>query len=185
MNEQERQALDQANAAERLAIAERLEAAYLACLKHCINCFGPGWIPSHRHDLIEKDEMERVRYTPEHPVVFASVYTARCGDQRRHFVLDAYGVPREVASMEAGFGDLLLAPHPTRTITVLGKQVSPHRFDLCWRGYELYRPKSAEQLAALRTSRRAKKDERARKKWAEENPLLVYGGVAYPEEESS
>lgn len=47
------------------------------------------------------------------------------------------------------------------TIEVRGERVRPHRYSLCWAPYELYRPKSAEELAALRASREQKKAERA------------------------
>lgn len=182
MTEQERQVQDAENARMREEIAARQEAAYVACLKHCINCFGPGWMPSHRHDLIEKDEAARVRHTPEHPRVSATVYSAKGVEGgRRHFVLDGQGVPREVASMEAGFGALLLEPHPTKRIEVRGELVPIHRYDLCWRPYELYKPKSAEQLATLRASRAAKKQARERTRWVEENPLLAFAGLV-PEE---
>lgn len=178
MTEAERLVQDAENARMREEIAERLQAIYIACLKNCINCFGPGWMPSHRHDLIEKDEAARVRYTPEYPKVSATVYSAKGAEGgRRHFVLDGQGVPREVASMEAGFGAMLLEPHPTRRLEVRGELVALHRYDLCWRPYELYKPKSAEQLASLRTSRAVKKLARERAKWIEENPLLAQAGL--------
>jgi hypothetical protein len=74
--------------------------------------------------------------------------------------------------MEAGFGEKLLASHPTMKIEVRGELVAPHQFSLCFAVYELYRPMSAERLAALRATREAKKDE----KWADEHPLLALAG---------
>jgi hypothetical protein len=53
-------------------------------------------------------------------------------------------------------------PDLTRTIEVRGEQVHPHKFSLCWAGYELYNPKSAEDLAKLRVSRERGKAERQR-----------------------
>jgi hypothetical protein len=74
--------------------------------------------------------------------------------------------------MEAGFGEKLLAPHPTQRIEVRGQLVAPHWYSLCFAPYELYRPMSAERLAALRQTREAKKDE----KWAAEHPLFALAG---------
>lgn len=50
----------------------------------------------------------------------------------------------ECSGYEEGFGSMLLEPHWARTIEVRGQAVHPHRYSLCWAGYELYRPKSAE-----------------------------------------
>jgi len=41
----------------------------------------------------------------------------------------------------------------------------------------LYEPKSAEDLAALRATRERKKEERADKKFAEDNPLFTWMGL--------
>ena len=67
-------------------------------------------------------------------------------------------------SHEAGFGAMLLEPHPTRGFEHRGQWCRTHRYTLCWAPYELYNPKSAEQLAALRESRERKKAEREDKK---------------------
>jgi len=62
----------------------------------------------------------------------------------------------------------------SRTIEVRGQVVHPHRYSLCWAPYELYVPKTAEQLAALRESRERGKAEREERKFREENPLLAW-----------
>ena len=75
----------------------------------------------------------------------------------------------------------MLEPHPTRTIEVRGETVHPHRYSLTWAGYELYEPKTAEELAKLRHSREQKREERADRKWEEENPLLAWAGMKRPD----
>ena len=50
--------------------------------------------------------------------------------------------------------------------------ISAH-YTLCWAPFELYHPKSAEQLAALRVTRERKKDEQ----FAEEYPLFSQMGL--------
>src|SRR5438309_1492864 len=47
------------NARLRQETAARQEAEYDACLALAQKAFGPGWIPSHRHYLVEKCEEER------------------------------------------------------------------------------------------------------------------------------
>jgi hypothetical protein len=169
---------DRENARLRQEIAARQRADYDACLRLAEQAFGAGWVPSHRHYLVEKAEEDRCRCMGERPRPAATVFTARndAGD-RRHFVIGEDGQPREVGSYEDGFGPMLLEPDLGRTIEVRGEQVHPHRYSLCWAGYDLYQPRTAEQLAALRVSRERGREERADKKWAEENPLLAQAGV--------
>jgi hypothetical protein len=163
---------DRENFRIREEIAARQEAEYRECYLLAFGAFGPDWLPSHRHFLIDKAESARVRYMQERPQVAATVYTVRHADGRtRHFTVED-GSVKECASYEAGFGAMLLEPHPTMTIEVRGQRVHPHRYDLCFAPYELYHPKTAEQLAALRETRERKKDE----KWAEEYPLFALAG---------
>jgi hypothetical protein len=165
------------NARIRQEIAERQEAEYVACLTLALGAFGPGWLPSHRHFLVEKEEEERVRYNGARATAAATVFTVRHADGRaRHFTAED-GRVVEQESYEAGFGAMLLEPHPSRTIEVRGETVHPHRYSLCWAPFELYKPKSAEQLAALRATRERKKEERLDAKWAEENPLFASAGI--------
>ncbi len=162
------------NAAMRREIAERQMLEYAECLKWAIGAFGVGWLPSHRHCLVSKEEETRVRYTGQRAVAAATVYTVKnaAGD-RRHFTIKD-GAVVEHPSMEAGFGEMLLEPDLSRTVEMGGKQVHLHRYSLCWAGYELYEPKSAEQLAALRVSRERGKAEREEQAWRAANPLLVW-----------
>jgi hypothetical protein len=165
--------LDYENARVRRAIADRMEAEYIECLAWAQAAFGPGWRPSHRHFLVSLDEEERVRYTSERVRPSATVYTVR-NDAReaRHFTIDN-GKVVEHTSYQEGFGPMLFEPHPTRGFEHKGQWCPYHRYSLCWAGYDLYEPKTAEELAALRASRERKKTEREEKKFAEEHPLWV------------
>ncbi len=170
------------NAATRAAIAQRQKLAYVAVLKLALGAFGPGWLPSCRHDLVDRDEEARVRYTGERPAPAATVYTVKNkAGRQRHFTVED-GRVVEHTSYEAGFGPMLLEPHPTRTIEVRGQLVHPHRYNLCWAPFPLYEPKTAEQLAALRVSRERKKAEREVKRFREENPLLAWAEREQAEE---
>jgi hypothetical protein len=168
---------DQENARIRREIADRFAAEYAECLDHAAEAFGPGWFPSHRHYLVSKDEEARVRYTGEKAQPAATVYTARnAAGETRHFTLED-GRVVEHESYAGGFGTTLLELHPTRGFEHEGKWHPVHRYSLCFAPYDLYEPKTAEQLAALRASRERKKAERDEKKWAEENPLLAWAGL--------
>lgn len=170
-------AWDRESARIRQAIAERQLAEYAEVLKWAMSAFGPGWEPSHRHFLVPKDEEERCRYTDERPEAAATVYSVKNADGiTRHFTV-VEGEVKECSSYEEGFGTMLLEPHPTKTIEVRGQHVHPHRYSLCWAPFELYHPKTAEELAALRVSRERGREERADKKFAEENPLLAQAGI--------
>jgi len=83
---------------------------------------------------------------------------------------------RHADSYEPLVGELLHEKHPSREFTHQDQWVAYPRWTLCWSALELYEPKSAEQLAALRISRERGKTEREEKKWAEQNPLLVWAG---------
>jgi hypothetical protein len=167
---------DRENARIRQEISDRQAAEYSQVLAWAMAAFGPGWLPSHRHFLVDRTEEERVRYTAEKPNIAATVYTVKnAAGHARHFTVDGSKVVEHVR-YEAGFGAMLLEPHPTRTIKVGGQSVHPHRYSLCWAPFELYVPKTAEQLAALRAIREERKQERAEKRWAEENPLLKWAG---------
>ncbi len=170
-------AQDHENARIRRAIADAQEAAYAACLAWAQAAFGDGWLPSHRHFLVSKEEEERVRYTGERPQAAATVYTVRNGEgEARHFTVED-GKPAEHPNYEAGFGTMLLEPHTTRGFMHRGVFCPIHRYSLCFAPYELYQPKTAEQLAALRASRERKKAERENERWAVEYPLFARAGI--------
>jgi hypothetical protein len=76
----------------------------------------------------------------------------------------------EYDTPEAGFGDMMMEPHPTKGFEHRGQWCRIHRYSLCWGWFEPgYRPKSAEQLAAARE----KRQERAVEKEAEGAPLFA------------
>jgi hypothetical protein len=166
--------LDFENARIRGAIAARQQAEYDEALAWALEAFGPGWLPSHKHVLLDKAEEDRCRYTCERPHAAATVITAKNDAvDRRHFSVTEDGQVVEHVSMEAGFGAMLLEPHPTQRIEVRGQLVAPHRYSLCWSAFELYRPKTAEELAALRETRERRKQQREGARWAQDNPLLA------------
>jgi hypothetical protein len=166
---------DAENAARRQAIAELQAEEYGQVLRWALGAFGPGWEPSHRHFLQEKDEEDRCRRTGERPRAAATVYTVKnAAGGRRHFTVSGDGKVTECESYQAGFGPMLFEPHPTRGFERGGQFCRCHRYSLCWSGYELYRPRSAEQLASLRAGREHGRAERAAKKWAEDHPLLAW-----------
>src|ERR1051325_4441661 len=169
-------AQDEANARMRQPIAARFEEEYLQCLAWAEEAFGEGFLPSHRHFLVDKADEDRCRKTGERLTAAKTVYTVKNDKgERRHFTVEDGQVVAH-ASHEAGFGDMLNEPHPTMTIEVKGEKVHPHRYSLCWASIELYHPKSAEQLAALRATRKANKKKRDDEKWAQDTPLLFYAG---------
>ena len=165
---------DRANARLRREIADRQAREYGQVLAWAGRAFGPGWLPSHRHELVEKDAEERCRREGGRPRAAATVYTVRHQEtgEARHFTVGADGDVTECASYEAGFGPMLLEPHPTKGFEHGGRFRRSHRYSLCWAPYDLYQPRTAEQLAALRAGRARRKAERERKQWAEDNPLL-------------
>ena len=174
---------DRANARIRLEVAERQEAEYVACLKLAFGAFGPGWLPSHRHFLVEKEEEERVRYTGERARPAVTVHTVKNAECRaRHFTVEE-GRVYEHESYEAGFGSMLLEPHPTRGFEHGGRWHRTHRYSLCFAPYELYTPRTAEQLAALRGARERRKAEREDRKWKANHPLLAWAGLLGPGQE--
>lgn len=79
------------------------------------------------------------------------------------------GTVQAATCYEPLFGELLTAPHPTRTFENRGQTVAAPRWSLCWSALELYEPKSAEQLAAAREKREAK----AVEKEAADSPLFA------------
>jgi hypothetical protein len=166
------------NAQSRQEIADRFALEYGKVLSWALGAFGPGWLPSHRHFLVDKDEEDRARRAGERPRAAATVYTVRHETTReaKHFTVEGDQVKECDGYMEA-FGPMLAEPHPTQRIEVHGQLVAPHRYSLCWSDIPLYEPKSAEELAALRVSRGKGREQRADKKWVEDNPLLAQAGI--------
>jgi len=159
--------LDQENAARRQAIADKFRAEYARAEALACSVFGPGWKLTGRHMLLDKDQEDEARRTGTRAVPVATVITAEKGGVKRHFRVETM---QECESMQAGFGEMLLEPHPTKRFTWAGKEIAPHRFSLCWGWYEPdYRPASAEKLAAARQ----KRQEKAVEKEAESAPLFA------------
>lgn len=99
---------DLENARLRQEIAERMEAKYAECLTWALDAFGPGWLPSHRHFLLDKADEDRCRHTGERPRPTATVYTVKNdAGERRHFTVKD-GQIVEHASYQDGFGAMLL-----------------------------------------------------------------------------
>jgi hypothetical protein len=168
-------ARDRQNARIREAIAARAAEEYGRVLAWAWGAFGEGWLPSGRHFLASKDAEDARRRDGGKLQAAATVYTVvnDAGD-KRHFLTGDDGNVREVASYQEGFGSMLLEPDPARTIELRGQKVHPHRYSLCWAPFELYRPTSAEELAALRVSRERGRPEREQRKFEQENPLLAW-----------
>ena len=160
---------DIANADLRAGIAARLQAEYDEALAQAVAIFGPGWVPSGRHFLLDKDEEERARKSGGRMAPAATVYSASKDGVKKHFTI-IEGEPTECTSVEEGFGPLLHENHPTRGFEHNGQWLPIRRFSLYWAGYEPnYRPRTAEQLAAART----KREQRAVEKEAQANPLFA------------
>ncbi|HEV3383231.1 MAG TPA: hypothetical protein VG097_00380 [Gemmata sp.] len=118
--------------------------------------------------LVEQDEEERACKAGDRMQPTATVYTACKERVARHFVLEA-GKPREVASVEEGFGPMYHEKHPTRGFEHKGQWIPWQRYTLYRSGYETYSPKTAEQLAAASE----KRQQRAVEKEAEANCLFA------------
>jgi hypothetical protein len=96
-------ARDLENAARRQAIAERQQAEYNQVLLWALGTFGPGWLPSCRHFLVDHAEEARVRYTNKRPQIAATVYTVKRDDGcKRHFTADAVQQVRAALLSEDG-----------------------------------------------------------------------------------
>ncbi len=169
---------DKENAALREAIAARQNAEFEKAQALADRTLGPGYTPWMRLDLIPSDHHQTADTTP-----VATAYKVCKGDlklsEKSFFLREMPGGLVQVAeSYEPLFGDLLDDPHPTRKLELLrGEVVAAPRWTLVWRALELYHPKDAEQLAALRVSREAGKTRRADAKFAEKSPLLSQAGI--------
>lgn len=159
----------------RFDVAARLEARYMECWQWAAELFGSDdWEPSGKHSLVDKEEEDRCRGTGEFPKAAATVYTVRRGKEKRHFFIQD-GRPVECENYEAAFREMFAEMHPTQRIEVRGERVAPYRYSLHWAGFELYRPRSATELAEMRIRREQRKIEKAERKWVEENPLFADG----------
>ncbi len=155
------------NSRRRHEIADRFRAQATQAEALACSLFGPGWKPTGYHYLVEKDAEDETRRTNSKPVPSATVISVENGGVKRHFRVETM---TECETPEAGFGDMLMEPHPTKGFEHRGQWCRLHRFSLCWGWYEAnYRPASAERLAAAREKRQAKAVERE----AEAAPLFA------------
>lgn len=152
--------IDHANYAVRKAIAERQAAEYSRVQAFALSLFGPGYEPAGRHFLVTHEEEDRVRREGGKLTPVATVYTVRKGPEKRHFTVTD-GVAKEVSGYEEAFGPLLLEPDPVRGFMHKGQFVHVHKHSLCWAPFELYEPRTAQELADARRRR----EERAEAKW--------------------
>jgi hypothetical protein len=159
---------DEENAARRRAMADSLFAVYQEAFLWTLAKFGPGWTPTGRWQLIDKDEEQRARSANgpgkpvAHPVPAAVVYYADHPTHGRKFFMRRDGKTVEVASRDEGFGDMMREPHPTiRMKTFKGEEFAPPRYSMCWAGFEAeWQPQSAEALAKGRATREKRKAEK-------------------------
>jgi hypothetical protein len=148
---------DRESAAVRPAVAARFQAEYDQAKSWARELFGPGWLPSCRHFLLDKDDEDRARKDSSKPRPAATVFTAEACWGKRHFVVRD-GRPVEVADYREGFGPMLLELDPVRKFTdQAGRFHNFHRYSLCWSSFPLYEPQTAEQLAEAREKRQAKR----------------------------
>jgi hypothetical protein len=153
---------DTENARRRQEIADRFRAQYEEARALAEKVLGPGWEPTGFHTLVEKDEEDRAHRTNTKPVPSAKVITVMKDGVKRHFRVETM---TECETPEAGFGEMLMEPHPTKGFEHRGQWCRIHRYSLCWGWYEPdYAPKSAEQLAAARE----KREDKAEAKWQKE-----------------
>lgn len=162
---------DLLNAAFRQAIAQAEAERFGHARRLVWGALGPGWEPACRRVLIDKAEEALARKECRKPEVAAMVITARHrgNGSHRHLRIIWDQVVGVHETYEAAFGEMLMEHHPTLRLEVRGRMVAPPRYSLCWAGYEVSSPKSAEQLALLRERREAKAVEQA----AAELPLFA------------
>ena len=166
---------DRENARRRQAIADNFRDQFEQALTLAEQVLGLGWEPTGYHYLVEKDAEDAARRTNTKPVPSATVISCRnAAGVKRHFRVETM---TECDTPEAGFGDMLMEPHPTKGFEHRGQWCRIHRYSLCWGWFEPdYRPQSAEQLAAAR----AKREEKAEAKWQAEVEEQASGSL-FPE----
>lgn len=157
------------NARVRRHIADRQAEEYAEAEALALAALGPGWKPWMKLTLIDSDHRATGNTEP-----VATVYKVHQGPQRLNensiYLRELPdGQILQADRYEPLFGELLQAPHPTRTLIIRGEPVPCPRYELYWSALELYQPRSAEQLAAAR----AKREQRAIAKEIKENPLFA------------
>jgi hypothetical protein len=164
---------DNENARRRRQIADRQREEYAGAERLALEALGPGWTPWMKLSLLDSDHRRTGNTEPA-----ATAYKVYRGEKRltEHSVYVRQmpdGQVLHADSYEPLFGELLHEKHPTRTIEVFGQRVPAGKYELCWSALELYEPKSAEELAALRVTRERKAEERAVAQAIGANPLFA------------
>jgi hypothetical protein len=104
-------ALDIDNARRRQEIADRFRAQAAQTEALACSLFGTGWKPTGYHYLVEKDAEDQARRSGTKPTPSATVISVEKGGMKRHFRVETM---TECDTPLAGFGDMLMEPHPTR-----------------------------------------------------------------------
>jgi hypothetical protein len=119
---------DRENAHRRQEIADRFREQFEQALALAEQVLGPGWEPTGYHYLVEKDVEDEARRTSTKPVPSATVITAAKDGKKRHFRVETM---TECDAPEAGFGEMLMEPHPTKGFEHRGQWCRIHRYSLC------------------------------------------------------
>jgi hypothetical protein len=164
------------NAKNRQEIAERQNAEYREVERLTLTTLGPGFKPWMKLVLLPSDYHQTGDNTPA-----AVAFKVYCGEKKlteNSVVLRKMpdGTVMKATNYQELFPELHEL-HPTRTLEVKGKLVPAPQWSLCWSALELYEPKSAEDLAALRVSRERGREKREDARFAAENPLLAQAGI--------
>jgi hypothetical protein len=175
------------NAERRREIAEAQFAEYSYCMRLALGALGLGWTPWMKLVLLESDYHQN-RDRP--PVVGGVVYKVYRGELKLsensvYLMERPDGTVRKADRYEQLFGALLDEPHPTRTLEIRGEHVPAPRWSVCWSALDLYEPRTAEELAALRVSREQGRVQRETKEWAEAHPLFVWAGLGRNDDTSA
>ena len=165
---------DRRNAELRANVASKQNDQYQEAALLALATLGPGWKPWMKLTLIDADHRQSGNREAA-----ATVFKVYRGDEK---ISDNAMFIRKMPDgrlmknqrYEPLFGDMLFEAHPYKTMEVRGQIVPVGRYELCWSAVDIYRPKSADQLGALRESRERGKTARDEKRWAEANPLLAW-----------
>lgn len=172
---------DRRNAELRREISIRQNAEYHKAQILALRKLGPGWEPSMKIVVYRIEDCGPTGRDdpPRVPVAVAYKVKRRTADGWIDRYLREKDTGEILASEEHEdvFEGMLDEEHPHLTIEVRGQHIPRKRYQHYWSALELYHPKSAEGLAALRESRERKREERADAKWLEENPLFAQAGM--------
>jgi hypothetical protein len=131
-------------------------------MRMALGALGPGFKPWQKISVIDSD-FRRTGDDTSRAVVY-KLYSAdeRLSENAVYIRQMPDGTVKKAYGYQSLIEELLDEPHPTKTVEYRGRKVPVARYELHWSALELYTPRSAEQLAALRVSREQKKAERER-----------------------